>query len=140
MRMSCWDNRLNFRGNGGRKEDRLTKNCRPHIAVSHVSVSSTIIQRNHPQPGVKLSYIQQSGDTLYNSDGGDQYTGLDRFGRVIDQYWLNSSTSTATDRFQYGYDRDSNRLYRSNLVNHAFDELYHANGASNGDDNLHLLT
>ncbi len=27
-------------------------------------------------------------------------SGLDRFGRVIDQYWLNTSTDTATDRFQ----------------------------------------
>ncbi len=46
----------------------------------------------------------------------------------------------STDRFKYGYDRDGNVLYRTNELNHAFDELYHANGASNGYDNLNQLT
>src|SRR5262249_13755986 len=73
-----------------------------------------------------------------SGDGGDQYTGLDRFGRVVDQKWQQNTTPTATvtDEFKYGYDRDSNRLWRSNEVNHAFDELYHANRAANGYDNL----
>ena len=33
---------------------------------------------------MKLTYIQQSGSPPVG-DGGDQYTGLDRFGRVVDQ-------------------------------------------------------
>ncbi len=45
-----------------------------------------------------------------------------------------------TDRFQYGYDADGNPLYRDNLVNSAFGELYHANGPSNGYDGLNQLT
>src|SRR5204863_7096070 len=61
-------------------------------------------------------------------------------GRVVDQRWLNTSTSTETDRFQYGFDRDSNVLYRNNTVNTAFGELYHANGASNGYDSLNQVT
>jgi hypothetical protein len=98
----------------------------------------TIGKRAHPQPGVDLSYIKQSGES--NGDAGDQYTGLDRFGRVVDQRWINTGTNTATDRFQYGYDRDSNALYRNNLVNTAFGELYHASGAGNGYDNLNQLS
>jgi RHS repeat-associated protein len=39
-----------------------------------------------------------------------------------------------------GYDRDGNRLYRANLLDSALDELYHANGASNGYDLLGQLT
>ena len=70
----------------------------------------TVVKRAHPQPGVDLTYIKQSGES--NGDAGDQYTGLDRFGRVVDQRWINTGTNTATDRFQYGYDRDSNALYR----------------------------
>src|SRR5262249_53700735 len=66
--------------------------------------------------------------------------GLDRFGRIVDQRWLVASTGTATDRFKYGYDRDGNRLYRTNELNHSFDELYHANGPSNGYDPLNQLT
>ncbi len=76
----------------------------------------TVVERDHPQDGVNLTYIQQTGDNQANHDGGDQYTGLDRFGRVIDQFWINAGTGQATDRFQYGYDRDGNVLYKNNLV------------------------
>jgi RHS repeat-associated protein len=96
----------------------------------------TVVKRAHPQPNVDLTYITPGG----SGDAGDQYTGLDRFGRVVDQRWYNNSTSTATDEFKYGYDRDGNVLYRTNEVNHNFDELYHANGSSNGYDNLNQLT
>src|SRR5262249_54154501 len=84
----------------------------------------TVVERDHAQTGVNLTYIQQTGDSHANTDGGDRYTGLDRFGRVIDQFWLSPSTSTTTDRFQYGYDQDGNPLYRNNLVNTSFGELY----------------
>jgi RHS repeat-associated protein len=98
----------------------------------------TAVRRSHPQPGVDFTYVKQTGES--NGDAGDQYTGLDRFGRVVDQRWIVTATGTATDRFQYGYDRDGNRLYRNNLVNSSFGELYHANGASNGYDQLNQLT
>ncbi len=90
-----------------------------------------------PQAGIELTYVKQSGES--NGSAGDQYTGLDRFGDVIDQRWINTSTSTATDRFQYAYDQDGNVLYKNNLVNSAFSELYHANGSSNGYDNLNQM-
>jgi RHS repeat-associated protein len=99
---------------------------------------ATVVKRAHPQPGVDLTYIKQTGES--NGDAGDQYTGLDRFGRVVDQRWIITATGTATDRFQYGYDRDSNVLYRDNLVNSSFGELYHANGSGNGYDQLNQLT
>jgi RHS repeat-associated protein len=78
----------------------------------------TVVVRSHPQPGIDLSFVGTPGDA------GDEYAGLDRFGRVVDQLWENTSTSTATDEFQYGYDLLGNRLYRDNLVNTAFGELY----------------
>lgn len=86
----------------------------------------TVVRRTHPQPGVDLTYVKQAGE----SDGaaGDQYTGLDRFGRVVDQRWLKTSGGTHTDRFQYGYDRDSNPTYRDNAVNAAFGEVYAYDG------------
>lgn len=81
-----------------------------------------VVVRSHPQPDVDLSYVKRSGE----SDGaaGDKYTGLDMFGRVIDQRWLDPTSGAATDRFQYAYDLLGNRLYRDNLVNTAFGELY----------------
>ena len=95
----------------------------------------TVVKRAHPQPNVDLTYITAGG----SGDGGDQYTGLDRFGRVVEQKWYNNTTATTTDDFKYGYDRDSNVLWRTNEINHAFDELYHANGSSKGYDNLNQL-
>src|SRR5438552_3250960 len=68
----------------------------------------TVVIRSHPQPGVDLTYVKQTGES--NGDAGDQYIGLDRFGRVVDQRWIVTATGTATDRFQYTYDRDSNVL------------------------------
>jgi YD repeat-containing protein len=85
---------------------------------------ATVVERDRPQSNVNLTYVKQGSDPNANGDGGDQYTGLDRFGRVIDQNWFNTATSASTDRFQYGYDRDSNALYRQNLANAVFSELY----------------
>src|SRR5262249_30235100 len=58
---------------------------------------STVVRRAHPQTGIDLTYIKQAGES--SGDAGDQYTGLDRFGRVVDQRWLVASSGTATDRF-----------------------------------------
>jgi RHS repeat-associated protein len=67
------------------------------------------------------------------TDAGHQH-GLDRFGRVVDQLWY--SGNALTDRFQFGYEPDSNRLYRLNLQGGSwaswYSELYHANGPNNG--------
>jgi len=82
----------------------------------------TVVQRGHSQPGVDLTFIASSG----TGDAGDQYTGLDRFGRVVDQNWVNGGTSVV--RFQYGYDRNSNALFRDDLVNASFGELYSYDG------------
>jgi RHS repeat-associated protein len=91
----------------------------------------TVVTRSHPQSGVNVNqtYIIAGG----NSDGGDQYTGLDRFGRVIEQRWINATTSTVTDDFLYTYDRNDNRLTRNNGLNSSFNEQY-------GYDNLNQLT
>jgi YD repeat-containing protein len=90
----------------------------------------TVVKRGHPEPAVDLTYIQQTGDPSCTPgvppcDAGDQYRGLDRFGRVVDQRWIpTSSPQNPTDRFQYTYDQDSNRLTRVNVVNTNFNESY----------------
>jgi len=65
-------------------------------------------------------------------DGGDQYTGLDRFGRVIDQRWIKDSTGADLERVEYGFDRVSNRVWRNNTVANALsanqDEYYTYDG------------
>jgi hypothetical protein len=95
---------------------------------------STIVSENRPEPGVELTYLQQSGDTLTSTAGGDQYTGLDQFGRVIDQNWIYTSDGTRADRFQYGYDADGNVLYKRNRTKASLSELYHLDSTSTGDN------
>ena len=74
-----------------------------------------IVQMVSAQPSTQLTYIQQSGSPPIG-DGGDQYTGLDRFGRVVDQRWIKTSSGADLERVQYGFDRASNRVWRDNVV------------------------
>jgi RHS repeat-associated protein len=69
------------------------------------------------------SMVSLSGTT---GDAGDKYTGLDRFGRVVDQRWTQGTTATSPvlDRYGHTYDRNSNRLTRSNALAAAFSETY----------------
>ena len=85
--------------------------------------AGTVIERSRPEVNVALSMVSTTSST---GDAGDQYTGLDRFGRVVDQRWLTGSGATATDldRYGYTYDRNSNRLTRSNALASAFSETY----------------
>ena len=61
---------------------------------------------------MKLTYIKQAGEP--NGDAGDQYTGLDRFGRVVDQRWPDGSAEM--ERVDYGFTRASNQQWRQNRV------------------------
>ena len=73
---------------------------------------STVVQRSNPV--VTLSYINGSKDI----------TGLDSFGRVTDQKWTVTGTSTVTDEFGYTYDADSNRLTKTNTLDTNLSETY----------------
>jgi RHS repeat-associated protein len=68
---------------------------------------------------------------VYDPDADDSFDGFDRFGRVVDQRWQNS-TPTVKDQFKYGYDRASNRTWREVAPNGGnptgFDEYYTYDG------------
>ncbi len=66
--------------------------------------------------------------------------GWDDLGRTDDQKW--SVNGTAVDHYEYGYDANSNVLFKENMVNDEVSELYHANNATIGDayDALDRLT
>jgi RHS repeat-associated protein len=85
-----------------------------HLAdYTYVGVER-IVQASSPQPGVMLTYIKQASEPV--GDGGDKYTGWDRFSRVVDQRWVVASTYAALERLQYGFDQASNRQWRANVV------------------------
>jgi RHS repeat-associated protein len=85
--------------------------------------AATVIERARPEVNITLSMANFSGAT---GDAGDKYTGLDRFGRVVDQRWTKGTTATSPvmDRYGYTCDRNSNRLTRSNALAAAFSETY----------------
>ena len=82
------------------------------VDYSYLGQAVPVIANYSGQPGVELTYYTSGG----SGDAGDQYTGLDRFGRIIDQRWRKTSDSTDRERVKYGYDRASNRQWRQNTV------------------------
>lgn len=44
-----------------------------------------VVKRDRPEADHALTYVKQSVEP--DGDAGEQYTGLDRFGRVVDQRW-----------------------------------------------------
>ncbi len=81
---------------------------------------STIVARNHPQTGINLTLVGSSGSI---GSGGDQYVGLDRFGRIVNQNWVNSS-GTTVDGYTYSYDSNSNVTAKNNTLDSAYNETY----------------
>jgi len=76
---------------------------------------NTVIRVDYSQPQVRLD--------LWGGTSGT-FNGLDLFNNVIDQRWLSYSTSADLDRYQYGYDQDSNCSWRANTVGSSLDEFY----------------
>ncbi len=81
---------------------------------------STIVQRNHPQTGINLTYLGSSGSI---GAGGDQYVGLDQFGRVVNQNWVNSSGVTV-DGYTYSYDANGNVTAKNNTLDSAYSQTF----------------
>jgi RHS repeat-associated protein len=86
----------------------------------------TVVKRSNPQSGIDLTYIKQGTES--NGEAGDEYAGLDRFGRVVDQRWINTSTNATVDRYKYGYDQDGNRVWENNLTSSTADQLFTYDG------------
>ncbi len=84
------------------------------VSYSFLGMDRMVIAGYDCEPSVELTYVKQAGES--NGDAGDQYTGLDRFGRVIDQRWRKTSSGADKERVKYGFDRAGNRQWRENTV------------------------
>ncbi|MCX6908425.1 MAG: RHS repeat-associated core domain-containing protein [Verrucomicrobia bacterium] len=83
------------------------------------------VKVSYPEPAVDLTLIKQSNEP--DGDAGDQYTGLDRFGRVENIRWIKAGNHL--ERVQHGYDRASDKRWRKNLVaTSGQDEFYNYDG------------
>ena len=89
----------------------ITENSSDVVAYQYLGLDE-FVEVNYTEPGVRLTYLKQGSEG--NGDAGDKYAGLDRFYRVVDQRWLRGSTDI--ERVQYGFDANSSRIWRDNLV------------------------
>ena len=80
---------------------------------------NTIVTEKYQEPEIELDY----------TGGTDAYTGLDQFGRAIDQVWKNYSTGgSPLDEFKYGYNSAGDVQWKQNVAaddaGQLFDESY----------------
>lgn len=87
-----------------------------------------VVKQTSPEPNLLMTLVSLDGSN--DPLTGDIYAGVDRFGRVKDLRWRNTSTDTDLSRVQYGYNRDSNRIWRKNPTdpNSQHDWLYAYDG------------
>ena len=92
---------------------RNSLSCQEPAECARALGLRAIVVEDYQQPDVRLEYFFDSS-----------YAGFDRFGRVVDQRWYDYGASADRDRYTYGYDRASNRLYRENITASGKDEFY----------------
>jgi RHS repeat-associated protein len=73
-----------------------------------------IVVEDYETLGVKLDYAASN------------FAAWDRFGRIVDQIWLDygANPDVVLDEYAYTYDRAGNRLTRGNALHTAFSETY----------------
>ena len=117
-----------------RQSANLAGMGRRTLARATVAVRRRLDSTKGESPMAHPGHIRRPGERLHPAaDAGDEYAGLDRFGRVVEQLWVNTSTSTTLDDFQYSYDVLGNRTAIANGVDSSFSQ-------SLTYDNLNQLT
>jgi YD repeat-containing protein len=95
-----------------------TSSLTTNLAAYTYLGTGMVVRINYAEPGVMLD--------LWGGTSGT-FNGFDLFNRIINQLWENSS-STALDQYKYGYDLNSNRQWKQNVVSSAasvpLDEYY----------------
>lgn len=82
----------------------------------------TVVNRIHPEPNVHQTKTRRVNEQN-NTESGDQYIGLDRFGRVVDQRTVHN-VYTDLDRYTYTYDENGNVDSKVNTLHTAYNEGY----------------
>lgn len=107
--------------------EKLSWDSTEVVNYDYLGLGQVVIQK-YPEPSTDIEYTLDHGTA-------NAYSGMDRFGRIVDLQWLQGSTELV--HLKYGYDFASNRTYRRDEVarSHSagFDQLY-------GYDGLNRLT
>ena len=98
------------------------------LATYDYSGTSRLVKVEYPTPDVALDLHQGTTNT---------YVGFDRFGRVKDHLWDDTTSSTDIAKVKYGYDYLSNRKWSEDVV--AANNAKHFDEYNNYDDLLRLI-
>ena len=116
---------FDYSGTDDNKLNRLTKILDTDDVTSLAEYTylgiGTMVIEDFVQPSVKLDYFGGTSGT---------YAGSDNFGHVVQQLWYDYGASANRDKFTYGYDRASNRLYRNHSLATLKDEFYTYDGVN----------
>ena len=116
---------FDYSGTDDNRLNRLTKILDSDDVTSLAEYTylgaGTMVIENYVQPQVKLDYFGGTSGT---------YTGFDNFGRVVQQLWYDYGASANRDKFTYGYNRASNRIYREHSLTTLKDEFYSYDGVN----------
>lgn len=99
-----------------------------HLADYSYLGSGIVVQQDSPEADLRYTLVSLTGSN--DPDTGNIYAGMDRFGRIKDLRWRNTSSNTDLSRVEYGYDRASNRIWRKNPTDSSshYDWLYSYDG------------
>ena len=81
-----------------------------------------MVKRSSSSGDVVGSTLDPESHRKQNSSG-DQYAGLDQFGRVVNQQWVNG-TGSISDLFIYAYDSNGNVTAKDNLLDLAYSQTF----------------
>ena len=89
-------------------------------SYSYLGLNTDVVMAE-PQSDIELTYLTVDSGTSSSDDG---YTSLDQFGRVDEQLWYNTSTSTAVYDVQYIRDDDGNVRFSIDTLHSSMGGLY----------------
>jgi RHS repeat-associated protein len=117
-------------GSAGSLDDQLSR----VTAITDSGGTEVYVQYTYLGAGtiVRVDHPEVSGGLTLDMDpaGDNTFAGLDRFGRVIQQFWMDSSGEEILDGYSYTYDGAGNVTTRSNVLNSALSEAYAYDGLS----------
>ena len=91
------------------RPSRLSEKANAICSYQFLGLGTTVGVVYNAASGLELTYYSGGG-----GEAGDQYTGLDRFGRLIETFWRNTTTTEVRSR--YDRDRGGSILWRRDEV------------------------
>jgi RHS repeat-associated protein len=106
---------------------QFTADADPAVQYLYAGLS-WIVEAAYPEADTKMTHFDATATVF--EDGGDQYVGIDRFGRLEHVRWHRiGDPASWVEKLIFGYDKADNRLWRVNeLKTDTEDELYGYDG------------